>query len=52
MEKHCLVCGKEFKHKNYWQKYCSNVCKQAMWAIKKFDINIIKKVIERGTFNG
>ena len=32
----CKVCFKEFEPKNYWQKYCSSSCKQAMWALKRF----------------
>ena len=46
MKKRCEVCDKEFEPKNYWQKYCSNRCKQAMWAIKQFkDIESIKRVL-------
>ena len=37
MLKGCLVCGKEFEAKNYWQKYCKSTCKQAMWAKNKFE---------------
>lgn len=46
MKQRCQVCNKEFEPKNYWQKYCSGTCKQAAWAIKKFQnkdySNIIK----------
>ena len=37
MMKRCQVCLKEFEPKNYWQKYCSSGCKQAMWAKNKFE---------------
>ena len=37
MSNTCGVCKKSFKPKNYWQKYCSNSCKQAGWAVRKLD---------------
>ena len=43
----CIVCGKDFNPKNYWQKYCGISCKQAMWALNKFkDKNVLKKKLE------
>ena len=41
MKRRCQVCNKQFTLKKYWQKYCSIACKQAMWAIKRFDKKVL-----------
>jgi hypothetical protein len=28
----CERCGKSFEQKRVWQKYCSQVCRQKVWA--------------------
>jgi hypothetical protein len=31
----CERCGKEYKRKRYWQKFCSQECQQNDWILKK-----------------
>ena len=31
----CEICGKDYTAKAYWQKYCTDSCKQAAWALRK-----------------
>lgn len=33
----CLSCGTEYLAKNYWQKYCSTICKFYGYAKEKVD---------------
>jgi uncharacterized CHY-type Zn-finger protein len=43
--KNCGVCNKEFEPKNYWQQYCCPTCKQAAWALRKYDRTLLKKIV-------
>ena len=36
-KKLCEVCKKPFTPKNYWQKYHSDSCRLAAWAIRKLN---------------
>ena len=35
----CEICQKEFKPKNYWQKYCSKKCGMLAWAKRELEKN-------------
>lgn len=47
MENRCVVCNKKFDSNKYWKKYCSYLCTQAMWALRRFTLENLKKETKR-----
>lgn len=49
-EKHCVVCGKEFKPKSARQKYCSNLCKRGTSTCIKCGKEFVRTSNTSGNF--